>query len=55
MKESIYHPMTTRERSSGKRSNKIIKREKNLSKLSEEGVLLALWNSAAEFHQHLAL
>lgn len=53
MKESIYHPMTTR--SSGKRSNEIIQREKNLTKLSEEGVLLGLWNSLAKLHQHLAL
>lgn len=47
MEESIYHPMTMRERRSGIRSNEIIKKEKILTKFSEEGMLLGLWNSLA--------
>lgn len=47
MKESIYNLMTMRERWSGIRNNEIIKKEKIVTKLSEEGMLLGLWNSLA--------
>lgn len=47
MKESIYHPLIIRERWSGISSNEIIKEEKIPTELSEEGMLLGLWNSLA--------